>query len=188
MKEMQSLNINKDAVNKLDDGNEQDRSGDNRDQNRVLESTAVEDNLDSNDKHIEQGDKMNKDWVLDSKAQEEMNETTKEVIAEEELEPIFDGTEVPGMHANEVHQLVPWIRIQRKRALCGLRKQWHLRIFSRRSTVAVTSVLRRLSFKTDEVEQAPVNVDKDTSDSAKLEERTAVSPKTAERSAWNPLN
>ena len=35
MEEMQSLNISKDDDNKLDDGNEQDRSGDNRDQNRV---------------------------------------------------------------------------------------------------------------------------------------------------------
>ncbi|XP_022744487.1 uncharacterized protein LOC111295288 [Durio zibethinus] len=189
MEEVQSLNIRKDDVNKLDDCNGQDRLGDNRDQNRVSESRDVGDNLDNDDKHVEQGDKMNKDWVLDSKAQEEMNETTKEVLAEEEPEPIFDGTEVPGMEANRSSSTRSLDLDPEEEGSVWPEKAVALKNFVKeKGTVAVSSVLRRLSFKRYEVEQAPLGVDKDTSDYAKLGEQTAMSPKTAERSAWNPLN
>ncbi|XWS25239.1 hypothetical protein CRYUN_Cryun27aG0052400 [Craigia yunnanensis] len=189
MAEMQSLNISKDEVSKLDEGNGQDSSGDNRDQNRVLESRAFGDNLDNDDKHVEQGEKMNKDGDLYSKAHEEMNETTTEVLAEEEPEPVFDGTEIPGMEANRSSSTRSFYPDPREEGSVWPEKAVALKNFVKeKGAVAVTSVLRRLSFRTDEVEQAPVDVDKDTSDSAKLGEQTAVSPKTSERPAWNPLN
>ncbi|XVE55433.1 hypothetical protein DITRI_Ditri03aG0158200 [Diplodiscus trichospermus] len=189
MEEIQSLNISKDDSNKLGDGNGQERSGENSDQIRVLESRAREDNLDNDDKHVEQGDKMNKDWVSDSKAQEEMNETTKEVLAEEEPEPIFDGTEVPGMEANRSSSTRSLDLDPEEEGSVWPEKAVALKNFVKeKGTVAVASVLRRLSFKTDEVEKASLDVDKDTSDAAKFGEQTAMSPKTAERSVWNPLN
>ncbi|XVE95372.1 hypothetical protein REPUB_Repub02eG0091300 [Reevesia pubescens] len=189
VEEIQSLNIIKDDVNKLDEGNEQDSSGGNSDQNRVLESRTVGDNLYNDDKHVEQVDKMNEDGDLDSKAQEEMNETTKEVVAEEDPEPVFDGTEVPGMEANRSSSTRFLDPDPEEEVSVWPEKAVALKNFVKeKGAVAVTSVLHRLSFKTDEVELAPVDVDKDNSDFAKLGEQTALSPKTAERSAWNPLN
>ncbi|MBA0566128.1 hypothetical protein Golob_010973 [Gossypium lobatum] len=166
VKEMHSLNISKDDVNKLEEGNKEDKD----------------------DKHVEQGDRMNKDGDLDSKAQEEVNETTREDLAEEEQEPVFDGTEVPGMQANRSSSTRSLDPDPEEEGSVWPEKAVALKNFVKEKGAAVTSVLRRLSLKRDGVEQANVDVDKDTSDSAKLGEQAAMSPRTAERSAWNPLN
>ncbi|KAG4200711.1 hypothetical protein ERO13_A05G230500v2 [Gossypium hirsutum] len=166
VEEMHSLNISKDDVNKLEEGNKEDKD----------------------DKHAEQGDRMNKDGDLDSKAQEEVNETTREDLAEEEQEPVFDGTEVPGMQANRCSSTRSLDPDPEEEGSVWPEKAVALKNFVKEKGAAVTSVLRRLSLKRDGVEQANVDVDKDTSDSAKLGEQAAMSPRTAERSAWNPLN
>ncbi|OMO85744.1 hypothetical protein CCACVL1_10020 [Corchorus capsularis] len=189
MEDMHSLNTGKDDVNKLDNDNVQDSSVDNKDQNRVLESKAVGDNLDNDDKHVEQGVKVNEDGNLYSKAHEEMNETTDEVLDEEEAEPVFDGTEVPGMEAyrsSSTRSLDPGAE---EEGSVWPEKAVALKNFVKeKGAVAVTNVLRRISFKKDEGEHAPNDENKDSPDSAKLVEHSAMSPKTAERSAWNPLN
>ncbi|KAH1065296.1 hypothetical protein J1N35_030283 [Gossypium stocksii] len=166
VEEMHSLDISKDDVNKLEEGNKDDKD----------------------DKHVEQGDRMNKDGDLDSKAQEEVNETTREDLAEEEQEPVFDGTEVPGMQANRSSSTRSLDPDPEEEGSVWPEKAVALKNFVKEKGAAVTSVLRRLSLKRDGVEQANVDVDKDTSDSAKLGEQAAMSPRTAERSAWNPLN
>ncbi|XP_021284946.1 uncharacterized protein LOC110417076 [Herrania umbratica] len=189
VEEMQSLNLSKVGINKLDDDNRQDSSSDNKDQNRLLESKAVGDNLDDDDKHVVQGNKINMDVDSDSKAQEEMNETAKEILDEEEPEPVFDGTEVPGMEANRSLSTRSLDRDPEEEGSVWPEKAVALKNFVKeKGAVAVTNVLRRISFKRDEVEHAPADEDKDSSDSAKRGEHTAMSPKTAERSAWNPLN
>ncbi|KAL4280044.1 hypothetical protein GQ457_03G034050 [Hibiscus cannabinus] len=143
------------------------------------------DHFNKDGKHDEQGncDKMNKDEDLDSKAQEEMNETTKEDLAEEEPEPVFDGTEVPGMQANRSSSTRSLDLDPEEDGSMWPEKAVALKNFVKVKGAAVTSVLRRLSLKREGVEQS-----EDTSDSAKLGEQTAMSPRTAERSAWNPLN
>ncbi|KAK6257432.1 hypothetical protein QUC31_000891 [Theobroma cacao] len=189
VEEMQSLNISKVGINKLDDDNGQDSLSFNKDQNRVLESKAVGDNLDNDDKHVVQGNKINTGVDSDSKAQEEMNETTKEVLEEEEPEPVFDGTEVPGMEANRSLSTRSLDPDPEEEGSVWPEKAVALKNFVKeKGAVAVTNVLRRISFKRDEVEHAPADEDKHSADSAKCGEHTAMSPKTAERSAWNPLN
>ncbi|XVF39455.1 hypothetical protein PTKIN_Ptkin01aG0036300 [Pterospermum kingtungense] len=184
MEDMQCLNSN-DDVNKSEDGNAQDRSGDNRDQDRVLESRVVGDNLDNDEKHV---DKMNTDLFSDSEAQEEMNETT-EFLTEEEPEPVFDGTEVPGMEANRSSSTHSLDLNAEEEGSVWPEKALALKNFVKvKSAVAVTSVLRHLSFKRAEVKEVSVDVDEDTSDSVTVVEQMAMTPKTAERSAWNPLN
>ncbi|XVF64702.1 hypothetical protein PTKIN_Ptkin09bG0188600 [Pterospermum kingtungense] len=189
MEDMQTPDISEDKVNKIYDGNGLDSSGDNRDQNRVLESRVVGDNLENGDKHLEPCAKMNKDGDLDSKAYKETNETAKEDLPEEEPEPVFDGTEVPGMEADRSSSTRSLDPGPSEEGSVWPEKAVALKNFVKeKGAVAVTSVLRRLSLKTDEVEHPPLDVDKDSSNSAKLREPTAMSPKTSERSAWNPLN
>ncbi|KAE8715437.1 hypothetical protein F3Y22_tig00110174pilonHSYRG00435 [Hibiscus syriacus] len=154
---MQSMNISKDNFIKLEESNRQDSSVDHVDHNIVSESRAVGYNLDIDDKHVEQGDKMNKHGDLDFKAKEEMNETTKDLV-EEEPEPIFDGTEVPGMQANRnssTRSLDPDLE---EEGSLWPEKAVALKHFVKEKGAAVTSVLRRLSFKRDGVEQAIVDV------------------------------
>ncbi|GMI90907.1 hypothetical protein like AT4G08550 [Hibiscus trionum] len=188
VEEIHSMNITKGNFNKLEESNRQGSSGGQEDQNMVSESRAVGYNLDIDDKHVEQGDNMNKDVDLDSKAQEETNETAKEDLVEEEPEPVFDGTEVPGMQANRSSSTRSLDPDTEEEGSVWPEKAAALKNFVKEKGAAVTSVLRRLSFKRDGVEQATIDVDKETSDSAKLGEQTAMSPRTADISAWNPLN
>ncbi|KAK8552237.1 hypothetical protein V6N13_120649 [Hibiscus sabdariffa] len=185
---MHSMSISKDNFNKLEESDRQDSSGNCVDQNMVSESRAAGYNLDMDDKHVEQCDNMNKDGDLDSKAQAETDETTKENLTEEEPEPVFDGTEVPGMQANRSSSFLSLDPDPEEEGSVWPEKAAALKSFVKEKGAAVTSVLRRFSFKRDGVEQAVVDVDKETSDSAKLGEQTAMPPRTAEVSAWNPLN
>ncbi|KAK8642816.1 hypothetical protein V6N13_012148 [Hibiscus sabdariffa] len=188
VEEMHSMSISKDNFSKLEESDRQDSSGNYVDQNMVSESRAAGCNLDMDDKHVEQCDNMNKDGDMDSKAQEETDETAKEDLAEEEPEPVFDGTEVPGMQANWSSSFRSLDPDPEEEGSVWPEKAAAFKNFVKEKGAAVTSVLRRLSFKRDGVEQAVVDVDKETSDSAKLGEQTAMPPRTAEVSAWNPLN
>ncbi|KAL4333095.1 hypothetical protein GQ457_07G023310 [Hibiscus cannabinus] len=188
VEEMHSMRISKDNFNKLEESDRQDSSGNYVDQNMVSESRAAGYNLDMDDKHVEQCDYMNKDGDLDSKAQEETDETAKENLIEEEPEPVFDGTEVPGMQANRSSSFLSLDPDPEEEGSVWPEKAAALKNFVKEKGAAVTSVLRRFSFKRDGVEQAVVDVDKETSDSAKLGEQTAMPPRTAEVSSWNPLN
>ncbi|KAH7524451.1 hypothetical protein FEM48_Zijuj06G0120500 [Ziziphus jujuba var. spinosa] len=124
-----------------------------------------------------------------SKARNETNQTMEEIFNEEkEQEPVFDGTEEPGMevsrslsnHSIEHDSENPKV-VEKAVALKNL--------VAEKGVVAVSSILRRLSGRKDDVGQdVSDNADKNVSDSTKDNETYEVSQKTAERSAWNPLS
>lgn len=122
---------------------------------------------------------------LESEAQKETNQTMEEVLGEEkEQEPVFDGTEVPGMEAcrsTSTRSLDLDPVVEKAVALTNFVKE--------KGVVAVSSVLRRLSGKKDEDGQdVPDYEDKDVPDSTENTDAKEVSQKTMERFPWNPLS
>ncbi|XP_030485493.2 uncharacterized protein LOC115702180 [Cannabis sativa] len=183
--EMKSLDIEADEKQKdyADERNDcvkietQVQEEDNDGKNNNLEQKIVESKaLESTDEDCA------------STSQKETNETTEETLGEEnEQEPVFDGTEVPGMEASrststrsldldsETQKVV-----DKAVALKNLVKE--------KGAVAVSTFLRRLSGKKDEDgHDVSENQDKNVSESAKVDGAEEASQKTAEKSAWNPL-
>ncbi|KAK9096797.1 hypothetical protein Sjap_022294 [Stephania japonica] len=128
---------------------------------------------------------------------EDLRQCIEKIISEEEVEPVFDGTEIPELEtvrSTSRHSLDPDTEEQgsawpeRATALKNFVKE--------KSAVAVSSVLRRLSGKKDENDDLPVDeVKSDNSASISSEEDESNSggklkdPQgTMERSTWNPLN
>ncbi|KAM1316003.1 hypothetical protein ACFX10_019521 [Malus domestica] len=155
----------KDGGKKLDNNPSHRDIGEKIDESRDLESKIQEKELDSDHKveYEKQEAKMHNDGLqnnlgrkpdeskgLESKTQEETNQTTDEILGEEEeQEPVFDGTEIPGMAANRSmstrsldldseNQGV----VEKAVALKNLVKV--------KGVVAVSTFLRRLSGKRDE--------------------------------------
>ncbi|XP_008233963.1 PREDICTED: uncharacterized protein LOC103332962 [Prunus mume] len=168
--------------------NDSDSSKEQNDSGHKVASTAQEEKL-HDDGHDNLGKKAEQGKDLESKAQEETNQTTDKILGEEEeLEPVFDGTEVPGMEANRsmsTHTLDLDSETQgvvkKAVALTNLVKI--------KGVVVVSTFLRRLSGKRDEDEQDVLdNADKNASDSTKDSEAGEVSQKTVDGSAWNPLS
>lgn len=167
---------------------ESDSNKEQNDSGHKVASTAQEEKL-HNDGHDNLGKKTDQSKDLESKAQEETNQTTDKILGEEEeLEPVFDGTEVPGMEANRsmsTHSLDLDSEtqgvVEKAVALTNLVKI--------KGVVVVSTFLRRLSGKRDEDERDVLdNADKNASDSTKDSEAGEVSQKTVDRSAWNPLS
>ncbi|MBA0607807.1 hypothetical protein Godav_020071 [Gossypium davidsonii] len=179
--ETRSLNVSNYNVIKLDEVNGQDRSGDDRDQNQALASRAVQDNLGDKEKHVKKCDKMDKDRESYSKALEEMYETAKAVHFDEP-EPVFGGTEVPGMET-KLNSSTCSSGFNLEEGYMWPEKAVVLKNFVKeKGAVAVTNVLHHLSIKRDDVEMGTVRVYQGAPGSSKIGEQTA------ERSAWNPLN
>ncbi|TKY74336.1 Glutaredoxin protein [Spatholobus suberectus] len=188
------------------------------DESRDLQSGTQPENLEtksetevSTDRQEDSGDKMGAGGDFEPKIQEanlddnsgqsdlakevddrestQMEDKTDEIPSEDHnLEPVFDGTEVPGMEANrsmsgrrlDVDQDSPGV-VEKAVALKNFVKE--------KSAVAVSTMMRRLSGKRDE--GAVDNADdeaKDVSDPAKIGETKVVSEKTVEKFDWNPLN
>ncbi|KAL0392320.1 UNVERIFIED_CONTAM: hypothetical protein Sradi_2454800 [Sesamum radiatum] len=100
----------------------------------------------------------------------------EEVSHEEEEEPVFDGTEVPGMEANRSLSSQPLNNESEGQGSAWPEKAVALKNFVRqKSVVAVSTVLRRLSGKSDDGKDVP-------------DEAQEVSENSAERSGWNPLS
>ncbi|BAT78561.1 hypothetical protein LR48_Vigan04g185100 [Vigna angularis] len=126
---------------------------------------------------------------VDDKESKQMFDKSDEIPSEDpNLEPVFDGTEVPGMEANrsmsgrrlDADQDSPGV-VEKAVALKNFVKE--------RSAVAVSTMMRRLSGKKDE--GAVDNVDdegKYVSDFGKVGENKLVSEKAVEKFDWNPLN
>ncbi|XP_047176222.1 uncharacterized protein LOC124843506 [Vigna umbellata] len=126
---------------------------------------------------------------VDDKESKQMFDKSDEIPSEDpNLEPVFDGTEVPGMEANrsmsgrrlDADQDSPGV-VEKAVALKNFVKE--------KSAVAVSTMMRRLSGKRDE--GAVDNVDdegKDVSDFGKVGENKLVSEKAVEKFDWNPLN
>lgn len=134
-------------------------------------------------------DKMDENRDLESKSREAMDQTTEEVLGEEnEQEPVFDGTEVPGMEASRSAStrsldLDPETQgvVEKAVALKNFVKE--------KGVVAVSSVLRRLSGKKDENgKDVFEDENRDVPDSTENSDAKEVSMKTTEKSAWNPLS
>ncbi|XP_068334285.1 uncharacterized protein [Pyrus communis] len=155
----------KDGGKKLDNNPSHRDIGEKIDESRDLESKIQEKELDSDHKVESEkqeakthndglqnnlGRKADESKGLESKTQEETNQTTDEILGEEEeQEPVFDGTEIPGMAANRSmstrsldldseNQGV----VEKAVALKNLVKV--------KGVVAVSTFLRRLSGKRDE--------------------------------------
>ncbi|KAK9983416.1 hypothetical protein SO802_032941 [Lithocarpus litseifolius] len=158
----------------------------------LLSKTEQKLDNDSSDKINESRnlvDKMDENRDLESKSQEAMDQTTEEVLGEEnEQEPVFDGTEVPGMEASRSAStrsldLDPETQgvVEKAVALKNFVKE--------KGVVAVSSVLRRLSGKKDENGQDVFeDENRDVPDSTENSDAKEVSQKTTEKSAWNPLS
>ncbi|WVZ19796.1 hypothetical protein V8G54_007118 [Vigna mungo] len=126
---------------------------------------------------------------VDDKESKQMFDKSDEIPSEDpNLEPVFDGTEIPGMEANrsmsgrrlDADQDSPGV-VEKAVALKNFVKE--------KSAVAVSTMMRRLSGKRDE--GAVDNVDdegKDVSDFGKVGENKLVSEKAVEKFDWNPLN
>ncbi|KAK6116114.1 hypothetical protein DH2020_008383 [Rehmannia glutinosa] len=112
------------------------------------------------------------------------NENLEEVSHEEEEEPVFDGTEVPEMDANRSLSSQSSNNDSEGQGFVWPEKAMALTKFVRqKSLVAVSTVLRRLSGKTDDGQDV-LEEDKDSSLESEAQEG---SEKSAERSVWNPL-
>ncbi|CAL5384184.1 unnamed protein product [Camellia sinensis] len=152
----------------------------------------------------ESNDKMDQGKELASGNEEGTNEYLEEIHGEKEVEPVFDGTEVPGMEANRSTStrsldLGPDNLGPDTQGSIWPEKAVALKNFVReKSVVAVSSVLRRLSGKSDDGGQDIPNDDgkndnidrntKEVVDSTKESEAQEASQKAGEKSGWNPLS
>lgn len=134
---------------------------------------------------------------LESENKSETYQDIKENLSEEkEPEPVFDGTEIPGMEASRSMSTRPLDLDTETQGSAWPEKAVALKNFVKeKGTVAVSSVLRVLSGKTEEdVHAAQDDEDKNKTgvkevvDSPKEGEAKEASQKPVERSAWNPLN
>ncbi|KAL5982054.1 hypothetical protein ACLOJK_016123 [Asimina triloba] len=155
-------------------------------------------------RYHEKGEEALTSQVLATANQESGNQaekgyTTDEFHGDKEAEPVFDGTEIPGLEAagtSSSHSLDVEPGVQ---GSAWPEKAMAIRDFVREKGVtAVSSVFRRLSGKGDEDGQTLANEhdiadnpsmgvkgEVDTSPGSKAKE---VSQQTGERSMWNPLN
>lgn len=159
------------------------------DESMNLESKSPRGKVDDDNQQIDSGARVEEDGHLDSKAEKERKQTTEEILGEEEPEPVFDGTEVPGMEPNRSMSSRSLDADPEAEGSAWPEKAVAIKNFVKeKGAVAVTSVLRVLSGKRDEIGHIPANEDKVVSDSAKDKDAAEVSQKPVERSAWNPLS
>lgn len=118
-----------------------------------------------------------------------VNQKADEIPSEDSiLDPVFDGTEVPGM---EVNRSTSTRKLEGDQDGPGVvEKAVALKNFVReKSAVAVSTMLRRLSGKSDDASVGNFDDEsKDVSDISEVNEPKLVSQKSVEKSAWNPLN
>lgn len=161
------------------------------DESRDIESKGEGEKLDCKDKRGESraADRVIAVSDLDSTAQVE---TDQETIGEEEREPepVFDGTEVPGMEANRSTSTRSLeLDLEAEGSLWPEKAAALKNFVKEKGAGAVANVMRRLSGKKDETGQdASIDEDNVASDSSKDSEAVEASKKLAERYSWNPLN
>ncbi|KAI3460000.1 hypothetical protein Pfo_016663 [Paulownia fortunei] len=123
------------------------------------------------------------------------NKNLEEVSHEGEEEPVFDGTEVPGMEANRSLSSQSLNNDSEGQGSAWPEKAVAFTNFVRqKSLVAVSTVLHRLSGKSDDGQDvhedkscSNENRSKGDKDSLLESEAQEVSEKCAEGSSWNPL-
>ncbi|CAL9751534.1 unnamed protein product [Musa acuminata subsp. burmannicoides] len=163
-----------------------------------LQGENLRDGLNQHKYETEKHDQSTEDQVhesrnLDIKDLKEVKHGSEEVFVEEkETDPVFDGTETPELEANlefssQTFDLDPDVQVnawpEKAVALKNFVKE--------KGSIAVSTVLRRLSGKndegtadTDEKTEGSVKHDNGSSDPRQKE----VSQKVRDQSAWNPLN
>lgn len=119
------------------------------------------------------------------------NQTEEEMLEEDEADPVFDGTEDPEIGVVKSSPRQSLDLDLDKSATAWPEKAAALKNYVKvKGAVAVSSVLRRLSGKKDEGslfgEEENNAVDED--DSGTDSKQREASPRTSERSTWNPLN
>ncbi|CAK9181439.1 unnamed protein product, partial [Ilex paraguariensis] len=140
--------------------------------------------------------KMGESAGLESENVRVTNKNLEEILyEEEEAEPVFDGTEVSGMEGNRSSSTRSLDLDSETQGHAWPEKAVALTNFVReKSAVAVSSVLRRLSGKSDGGQVIPDEEDNNNSntkevvDSSKESEAQEASHKTVDRSGWNPLS
>jgi len=162
--------------------------GDKVEANRNFEAKSEETNLDEMHKygHDDLAKAENDGRDMEST---DMDQKADEIPSEDNnLDPVFDGTEVPGMEVTrstsarklDGDQDSPGV-VEKAVALKNLVKE--------KSAVAVSTMLRRLSGKSDEPAVGDFDDEgKNVSDVSEVNEAKLVSEKPVEKSAWNPLN
>lgn len=204
-----------DISDQINDG--EDARSNTKDESGNLQSGTQPENLEtksetevSTDKQEDSGDKMGAGGDLEPKNQETnidnnsgQSDLAKEVADREStqifdksdeipsedhnLEPVFDGTEVPGMEAN---RSMSGRRLNDQDSPGVVEKAVALKNFVKeKSAVAVSTMMRRLSGKRDEgTEDNADDEGKDVSDIPKVGETKVVSDKAVEKFDWNPLH
>uniref|UniRef100_A0A5B6YP86 DEP domain-containing protein n=1 Tax=Davidia involucrata TaxID=16924 RepID=A0A5B6YP86_DAVIN len=150
-----------------------------------------------NEKRLDDlNEKMGESRELESENEEGRIKKLEELLDEEEEEPVFDGTEVPGMEANRSASTRS-LDLDPETQGSWPEKAVALTKFVREKCVIVSNVLRRLSGKSDDGQNVPDDEAKDdnihnsvkeVSDSPRESEAQEASQKTVERSGWNPLS
>lgn len=161
----------------------QEDSGDKVDASGDIELKDKETNLDENSGQSDLAKE-----VYDRESTQIFDKSDEIPSEDNNLEPVFDGTEVPGMEANrsmsgrrsDVDPDSPGV-VEKAVALKNFVKE--------KSAVAVSTMMRRLSGKRDEGAVDYADDDgKDVCDIAKVGETKVVSEKAGEKFDWNPLN
>lgn len=162
--------------------------GDKVEANRNFEAKSEDTNLDEMHKYGQDDLAKTENDGRDIESTD-MDQKADEIPSEDNnLDPVFDGTEVPGMEVNrststrklDGDQDSPGV-VEKAVALKNLVKE--------KSAVAVSTMLRRLSGKSDEADVGDFDDEgKNVSDVSEVNEAKLVSEKPVEKSAWNPLN
>lgn len=156
-----------------------------------VESKGQTEKADNANKQDDAGDEKNDDGNLDHRAKEEVSQSTKETenISEEKVaEPVFDGTEVPGMESIRSTSVRSLDLDPETQGSNWPEKAVAIKNFVvDKSAGAVSTVLRRLSGKTGDDEEVATQENKEDVESRQEVETEEASQKASEKSVWNPL-
>ncbi|KAL1547049.1 hypothetical protein AAHA92_23568 [Salvia divinorum] len=132
--------------------------------------------------HLEEGDVADHSGVP--------NKSPEDVVDEEEEEPVFDGTEVPGMEGKRSLSSRSSDNDSETQGFAWPDKAVALSHYVKQKSIgAMSTVLRRLSAKSDDgLDVAGDDVTKGDTDLLPVSVGQKVPQKSPERSGWNPLS
>lgn len=156
-----------------------------------VESKVQAEKADKAHKQEDTGDEKNDDGNLEHRPKEEVSQSMKEtenISEEKEAEPVFDGTEVPGMESVRSTSLRSLDLDPETQGSIWPDKAMAIKNFVMdKSAGAVSTVLRRLSGKKGDDEEVPTQENKEDVESHQEVKTEEASQKASEKFAWNPL-
>ncbi|XP_048131334.1 uncharacterized protein LOC115751472 isoform X2 [Rhodamnia argentea] len=156
------------------------------------ESKAQAEKSDNTHKQYDAGDEKSDDGNLEHRAKEEVSQSMKEtdnISEEKEAEPVFDGTEVPGMESIRSTSLRSLDLDPETQGSNWPEKAAAIKNFVMdKSADAVSTVLRRLSGKKGDDEEVATQENKEDGESCQEVKAEEASQKASEKSTWNPLS